>query len=320
MNGQQHAAVQKMLFRAGDQLNIINDIMQTTQLEARSVVAERQEIDASSLLRDLAGVYGERLDGKDVSIRWNYPPEVLPVVTDGAKLRQILQNLIANAGKFTEGDPRSPPPGGEWVELSADTAWDGPGMQTMIFEKLKGRQPERELRRRRDGASSRSVSSTCSAAVSSGERSRQGNRLHGRSPAPRFCLAVAMPRRPMSFPWIFSAPRRATKPKDRRAFRISPTHKTRERPTGACEMSVVEKIFFLVAVYFVPPDVRRPFMSVLAQRRAEKSKSVFPLRYWEGSFSRRNDGGKWCRSELRQWRSHQRGEVTLYRQPFPAWR
>ncbi|MGH7766974.1 MAG: GAF domain-containing protein, partial [Candidatus Binatia bacterium] len=141
MNGQQHAAVQKMLFRAGDQLNIINDIMQTTQIESSSVVTERHEIDASRLLRDLAVVYGEGLDGKDVSIRWNYPPEVLPVVTDGAKLRQILQNLIGNAGKFTETgtitvSARRAEEGVEFVV--ADTGIGIPlNMQTMIFEKFK---------------------------------------------------------------------------------------------------------------------------------------------------------------------------------------
>jgi PAS domain S-box-containing protein len=141
MNGQQHAAVQKMLFRAGDQLNIINDIMQTTQIESSSVVTERHEIDASRLLRDLAAVYGEGLDGKDVSIRWNYPPEVLLVVTDGAKLRQILQNLIANAGKFTETGTItiSARRAEEWLEfVVADTGIGIPlDMQTMIFEKFK---------------------------------------------------------------------------------------------------------------------------------------------------------------------------------------
>jgi signal transduction histidine kinase len=141
MSAPQRDAVEKILSRAGDQLNIINDIMQTTHLEAGSVATERQEIDAVGLLRDLAGVYGDRLKGKDLSICWNYPPDALPVVTDGVKVRQVLQNLISNACKFTPAGAVtiSARRAGEWVEfVVADTGIGiSPSMQSMIFEKFR---------------------------------------------------------------------------------------------------------------------------------------------------------------------------------------
>ncbi|HEY3303765.1 MAG TPA: GAF domain-containing protein [Candidatus Binatia bacterium] len=141
LNKQQTEAVEKMLSRAGDQLNIINDIMQTTQLEARSAVIERHEIDAAKLVRDLASLYGKRLGDKDVAIRWDYPPEILPVLTDGAKVRQILQNIISNACKFTEKGTIavSTRRAGEMVEfVVADTGIGIPqDMQSMIFEKFR---------------------------------------------------------------------------------------------------------------------------------------------------------------------------------------
>jgi PAS domain S-box-containing protein len=141
MNRQQRDAVQKMLSRAGDQLNIINDIMQTTQLETGSVVADCHAIDVSRFLRDLAGVYGNHVDGKDVSIVWSCPPEVLTAFTDGGKLRQILQNLIGNAAKFTQKGTItvSARRAGARVEfVVTDTGIGIPrDMQEMIFEKFK---------------------------------------------------------------------------------------------------------------------------------------------------------------------------------------
>jgi two-component system sensor histidine kinase BarA len=91
-----------MLARAGDQLNMINDIMQTTQLETHAVVPERRQADLSDLLNQLKTEYAEALKGTGVELVWRCPSEPLRVVTDVAKLKQILHNVINNAVKFTD--------------------------------------------------------------------------------------------------------------------------------------------------------------------------------------------------------------------------
>ncbi len=101
INSQQDAAIKKVLARGAEQLNMINDIMQTTQLEARAVLIERQPEDLRDLLDQLKSSYDLRLDKKDVSLIWDYPSASVRITTDGAKLKQILQNLINNALKFT---------------------------------------------------------------------------------------------------------------------------------------------------------------------------------------------------------------------------
>jgi signal transduction histidine kinase len=102
LNQPQEDAVQKMLARAGDQLSMINDIMQTTQLETHAVVPERRQADLCDLLKPLKTEYAEALKGTGVELVWRCPSEPLPVVTDVTKLKQILHNLINNAVKFTE--------------------------------------------------------------------------------------------------------------------------------------------------------------------------------------------------------------------------
>jgi len=102
VNEQQKEALQKVMTRAADQLNMIDDIMQTTQLEARGVSAHREFVDLCDLLDKLKSDYEIRADKKDIRLNWHYPAAAMSISTDGAKLKQILQNLINNGLKFTD--------------------------------------------------------------------------------------------------------------------------------------------------------------------------------------------------------------------------
>jgi signal transduction histidine kinase/DNA-binding response OmpR family regulator len=102
VNKQQAEALGKVLSRAGDQLAMINEIMQTTQLEARSITAHPEVLDLRVLLDQLRSNYELRGEKEDVKLIWNYPAVSTEITTDGAKLKQILQNLINNALKFTD--------------------------------------------------------------------------------------------------------------------------------------------------------------------------------------------------------------------------
>ncbi len=98
----QDEALRKMLGRAADQINMINSIMQTTQLEARAMVVERHPTDLTDLLLHLKSDYAVTQEKTGVTLIWDYPAKPAPIVTDSGKLRQILQNLIDNALKFTD--------------------------------------------------------------------------------------------------------------------------------------------------------------------------------------------------------------------------
>jgi signal transduction histidine kinase/DNA-binding response OmpR family regulator len=102
VNKQQAEALGKVLGRAGDQLSMINEIMQTTQLEARAMSVNHESFDLRDLLDQLRLDYEVRADKQNVRLIWHYPAAGMPITTDGVKLKQILQNLIKNALKFTD--------------------------------------------------------------------------------------------------------------------------------------------------------------------------------------------------------------------------
>jgi PAS domain S-box-containing protein len=98
----QKEALQKVLNRASDQLDMINEIMQTTQLEARAIGAQLERCDLRDLFDHLRSDYEIRAEKKTVRLIWDYPAAAMPMNTDAAKLKQILHNLIDNAIKFTD--------------------------------------------------------------------------------------------------------------------------------------------------------------------------------------------------------------------------
>jgi signal transduction histidine kinase len=101
INPEQERALEKVISEAKDQLTMISGILQATQLEAEGVKVERREISLRDFLNDLRSSYEVPL-GKELTLKWDYPSDLPVVQTDSEKLKQILQNLINNAIKFTE--------------------------------------------------------------------------------------------------------------------------------------------------------------------------------------------------------------------------
>ena len=102
LNDEQQKALERMLGCAGEQLSIINNILETIHLEANAILAEYQLVNVEYLLDTLRSEYDNRASNKDVKLCWSFPAAPLQINTDLLKLKQIVQNLINNAIKFTD--------------------------------------------------------------------------------------------------------------------------------------------------------------------------------------------------------------------------
>jgi HAMP domain-containing protein/signal transduction histidine kinase/DNA-binding response OmpR family regulator len=86
-----------------DLLNLINDILDLTKVEAGKMDVNPAEISLSEIRSDLEQSFRPVADEKGldfvVSVSQNAPSRI---VTDGQRLQQVLNNLLSNAFKFTE--------------------------------------------------------------------------------------------------------------------------------------------------------------------------------------------------------------------------
>jgi signal transduction histidine kinase/DNA-binding response OmpR family regulator len=95
--------VQKVRRSAEGLLDIINDILDLSKIEAGKLDVERMEFNLDEVIQELADLMGLKAEEKGLELLFNQIGD-LPqrLIGDPLRLRQILLNLINNAVKFTE--------------------------------------------------------------------------------------------------------------------------------------------------------------------------------------------------------------------------
>jgi len=97
-------------------LFLINDILDFSKIEAGKMEIETVEFDLRQTTESVIGILGPRASERGLELHCVFEPNVPYLVRgDGARLRQILLNLIGNALKFTDD-------GGVTVAVSQDSA------------------------------------------------------------------------------------------------------------------------------------------------------------------------------------------------------
>ena len=84
-------------------LELINDILDISKIEAEKVSLERLVLPLSELLQSVVATLKVKAKNKGIELNLNIAPDVPSFIeSDPVRLRQVLVNLVANAIKFTE--------------------------------------------------------------------------------------------------------------------------------------------------------------------------------------------------------------------------
>lgn len=83
-------------------LNLINDILDLSKVEAGRLELEIDEVDLAHLVEETVAQLASQTYEKNVELSAEVPPDLGPIRADPVKLRQVLVNLVGNALKFTE--------------------------------------------------------------------------------------------------------------------------------------------------------------------------------------------------------------------------
>ncbi|MHB8713529.1 MAG: sensor histidine kinase, partial [Trichloromonadaceae bacterium] len=128
-------------------LELINSLLDISKIEAGRMEVLPEEFELQSLLREVVELTEPLVFDKGLSMQLSAPEQPIVMLTDRAKLRQILVNLVGNGVKFTEQggitlrvlpelSGLEPQPSSDYVIIEVSDTGPGisPENQTQIFE------------------------------------------------------------------------------------------------------------------------------------------------------------------------------------------
>ena len=104
-----------ILTSAQSLLLVINDVLDFSKIEAGKIELETLPFEPAVLIRDLAASFLQQATAQGLRLCWSVSDDVPPwLIGDATRIRQILNNLLGNALKFTHRG-----------EVALTVAWDG---------------------------------------------------------------------------------------------------------------------------------------------------------------------------------------------------
>ncbi len=101
LNEKQSTFIDSILKGGESLLNLINDVLDLTKIEAGRLELNREPVDLRAALLGVLPVVKPRAQDKRIRISTFLPTDLPPVLADPGKLNQVLLNLITNGIKYT---------------------------------------------------------------------------------------------------------------------------------------------------------------------------------------------------------------------------
>jgi len=84
-------------------LNIINDVLDLSKLEAGKMELRTENTNVIGLMNDIVQLYQSKADEKNIALVGSFGKNIPQnISTDGTRIKQVLSNFVSNAIKFTE--------------------------------------------------------------------------------------------------------------------------------------------------------------------------------------------------------------------------
>jgi PAS domain S-box-containing protein len=121
----QSEAVGRMERNARALLELVNDLLDYSRLEAGGAALNVERVEVGEVIEEVAEEYGREAREKGISLAVTVAPGLGAVRTDRRKLRQVVSCLVSNAIKFTEAGrvavEAAPEGDGRWYIEVSDT-------------------------------------------------------------------------------------------------------------------------------------------------------------------------------------------------------
>jgi signal transduction histidine kinase len=122
-------------------LQVIDEVLDLSRLDAGAVKLVHQPFDLSELLADVLRALMPAAAGKPLSLRYDFVGETTQVIGDAARVRQVTTNLVANAIKFTaQGHVALTcdvgPAGADRLHATVRVDDSGPGIAPTLHERI----------------------------------------------------------------------------------------------------------------------------------------------------------------------------------------
>ena len=139
----QHKGNLSIIHRSGEHLlQLINDVLDMSKIEAGKTQLEVEDIDLGALIRDVTDMVRVRAEQKGLQLLLDQTSDFPRFVRgDGPKIRQILINLLSNSVKFTDQggvtlrlDAKNGNP--DWITLRGEVQDTGRGIESEDIERI----------------------------------------------------------------------------------------------------------------------------------------------------------------------------------------